>query len=131
MVQITDAQVFGPGNLFAVAPGALASLAGPLAQVTGPSAETSVLGAGANVLDVQGRLETTGGLPLFVIDPTTVVAANLISVGPGGNLVLSGTGVATFKASKNIQIAGHLATENGAIVLENNQQAVRKIHIEA
>ena len=88
--QITDAVVIGPGNLFAVAPGANASLAGPLAQVTGSTLETSVLNAGASVLDVQGRLQSTGELPLFVIDPTLVIAANLVSVGPGGNLVLAG-----------------------------------------
>ena len=47
-----------------------------------------------------------------------------INVGAGSNYVLSGTGAAILKTSKNILVSGtgRIATENGALDVEANQQ---------
>jgi hypothetical protein len=50
-----------------------------------------------------------------------------IHVGTNANLVLSGTGAATLKASRNITLASgsRIETVNGMITLEANQQATQ------
>ncbi len=107
------------------------------------------LGAGNDTLTVSAVPQFTGGLTInggqgddtinFISaitfaanknidvnlqDDDTTPGIDIITMSTAGNLVLSGTGAAIFKASRNIQFAGHLATENGDITLENNQQAV-------
>ena len=107
------------------------------------------LGAGSDALTLSATPQLTAGLTInggigddtISLNSSITFAANknlnidlqdddptpgidVINMSSAGNYVLSGTGAAVFKASKNIQIGGHLATVDGAITLEANQQAV-------
>lgn len=99
VARITNSQVSAPGHIFDVAAGAEITLASPLLEMTGPSFEIldpnqplfSFLQAGGSVLNVDGRLTGTAAVPLLDIDPTIVVALNLVTVGPAGVLDLAGS----------------------------------------
>jgi hypothetical protein len=107
------------------------------------------LGAGNDTLTLSAAPQFTGGLTInggtgddtINLNAAITFAANknldvnlqdddstpgvdIITSSSASNLVLSGTGAAVLKASKNIQLAGRLAAENGNITLEANQQAV-------
>ncbi len=84
-------------------------------------------GAGDDTVNLNGAI-TFGAdknLNVDLQDDAASPGVDVINVGAGANYVLSGAGAATLKASKNIVVngTGRIATQNGALTVEANQQA--------
>ncbi len=71
-------------------PNSLIEVAGPPVNVAGPllHASDGIFSISNSLLSVQGSLTSTSTGSLISLDPTTITAATLISIGPGGSVVL-------------------------------------------
>jgi uncharacterized repeat protein (TIGR01451 family) len=83
-------------------------------------------GTGDDTINLNAAITFAAGknLDIDLQNDDAAPGVDTINSSSTANLVLSGTGAAVLKASRNIQLAGRLATENGNITLEANQQPV-------
>ena len=85
-------------------------------------------GTGDDVVQFNGDLTFAPNVHLDVNlqDDTAPVGIDAVALADNVNIILSGTGMATLKASKNIVLnsGSSIVTANGALTVEANQQAV-------
>jgi hypothetical protein len=85
-------------------------------------------GTGDDTVNLNADINFTAGRNLDVDLQNDDVAPGVdsINLGSGANLLLSGTGAATLRASRNIALAdgSSVVTVNGALTIEANRQAV-------
>ncbi|NLF70850.1 MAG: hypothetical protein GX575_17605, partial [Candidatus Anammoximicrobium sp.] len=95
---------------------------------TGYGASLIVNGNGGNdAVNLNGDITFADGnnLDVDLQDDSGTPGTDVINVGTGANLILSGTGTATLKASRNVALAGSssVVVVDGNLTVEANQQA--------